>query len=105
MFSIVLMMFFVTNVLAVLVIGLGLSGYCGPKWSQRWGNVIVVLSVVALLLKLGAPPGSVWIPFFDEWSCVLAIIGAVWGALGDVVCLAVRSKGGWARYFRAAIRE
>lgn len=105
MFPTVMMAFFVANGAALTVILHGLFGQSGPKWSQRWGNLIVVLSIVALLLKNGAPPESVWIPYFDEWSLLLAVVGSFWGAVGDVVCVAFKSKDGWLRSLKNAIDE
>lgn len=95
----------VGNVLAALIILASLRGKLAPKWSQRWGNVIVVLSLLALLIKLDAPATSVWLVILDVWSFCLAIVGTLWGALGDVVCTAIRSKIGWNDALRDAVNE
>ncbi|MBA1265440.1 hypothetical protein [Stutzerimonas stutzeri] len=100
------MIFLVIGIaLAALMILLSLLGKMGPKWSQRWGNVIVVLSLLCLLIKGDAPAGSVWVPYLEPMSLLLGIIGAFWGVLGDVVCTAVRSKNGWRAALRDAVNE
>lgn len=97
---------FVLGLLAlVLGLVLGLTGWSGPTWAQRWGNVAAVLSLVALLLKLDAPQGAVLIPYFDTCSSLLGIFGAFWGATGDIVCRAATGKEKFASVLRKAINE
>lgn len=100
-----LMLFGFGNAVAAGIIILSLLGKVAPKWSQRWGNIVVVLSILALLIKNDAPADNVWVPIFDVWSLCLGLIGAFWGALGDVVCSAIRSDKGWKQSLKEAIRE
>lgn len=102
----IVLVFFVAAVfLLFFTLATGLMGWFGPMWSQRMGNLVVVLSLVALLIKIDLAPDNVLIPYFDEVSCVLGIVGAFWGAIGEVVCRGFRSPNGvWAE-IRKAMRE
>jgi hypothetical protein len=100
-----MIMFVGAHLLIAVAIGCGLVGWSGPVWSQRMGNLVVVLSMVALLIKPGAPADYVFIGYFDVWSCVLGIIGAFWGAIGEIVCRGVRSPEGLKETLRKAINQ
>lgn len=108
MVAVTLIFFLVAHMILVVAILCGLVGWCGPTWSQRLGNAVVVLSLVALLIKISSQ--EMHLPFsdivdFDVWSCLLAIIGAFWALIGDVACRAVHSPEGWNGELRKAIRQ
>jgi len=104
MFYIELIAFFVGLFALVAAVLAGLLGWCGPNWSLRLGNLAVVLSLVALLVKMGASSQNVWTEQLDIWSCVLGISGAFWGIIGDVVCRVARS-GNWNEEMRKVINQ
>ncbi len=104
MFYIVLIALFIGFIALAIAVFAGLIGRCGPNWSLRLGNLAVVLSLVALLVKIGAPSPNVWSEPLDIWSCVLGISGAFWGIIGDVVCRVVRS-GNWGEEMRKVINQ
>lgn len=100
-----LMLFFSGILFTALVIGLGLSGWCSPKWSQRWGNMIVVLSVIAMFYVQDAPDDDVWADAMAYTSLTLALIGAFWAAIGDGVCLAFSKRVSWQKALSDMINE
>jgi len=100
-----IMLLIIGQITVALVILFSLLGRIGPKWSQRWGNPIVVLSLIALLIKTDTPVDNVWFQYLERWSICLGIFGSFWATLGDVVCSTIRNQRGWKANLEDAVKE
>jgi len=105
MTTVSIIVLFIGIAITILAILATLVGVGGPKWSQRWGNILMVLSLLALLIKLDAPESSVWVPLLETGSIVLSLLGGFWAGFGDVVCTAIRAKVSWKASLKEAIND
>jgi len=88
------MLVFATGLLVVAVVA-GVTGYCGPAWSQRLGNAATILSVAVMMLRAGAQEVHAPEATLFDWekiSAVLSIMGASWMLLGDIICRSATCK-------------